>query len=1562
MVMPANNVSCVLIGEESLLVECGSQLIERGFKITAVVADTPSISQWAQTVDAAAISSSGNFAEELQSFEYDWLFSIANLKMLPSNVWQKAKSAAINFHDGPLPHYAGLNTPAWAILNGKENHGITWHAVSDGPDTGDIYVQRHFDISPDDTTLTLNTKCFQAGIESFSEVLDLIEAGNLTGTPQTFEERQYFGLNDRPSAGATIDFNKSTNDILRLFRALDFGPNYANQLCLPKIKLNQAAYNVADGKALEETTGAAGTVLAVTKEHIDIATADGAIRLSAITDHQGRTISPQKLLQQGETVSLLAPDDASKLSELFEKLVPHEPFFRKKLEAFRDPDLYGFKPSDDDQDAQPTTIELSIDGNQSGDDRVIALLAAIARLADQAQLDVAYVNDDLAKLNLEYPGYVAPTLPLGVEVTAQTTAGEFRSTVTNTIEALTKKTGCTGDLISKTPSLTTQAAAIAIKQTSAPEAAHIVDGTALTFIVSSDTGAVKVITDKNRISEDDAKSLIERIEIVASAFPLDETRKLVDLPLMPAALETELLHNNNQTLRYYDKTALINTLIEAQVSKTPDATAVTSLNRSLTYKELDQQANAVAASLIEKGAGPDTLVGIYINRSVDLVVAALGILKAGAAYVPLDPTYPSDRVALMIEDSGLKILLTDKATSTSVPPTNDDTPIDTVLVEDAIEANAQAPTVDCQAQPHNLAYVIYTSGSTGRPKGVMVEHRNVVNFFAGMDDRIEIPEGDQPVWLAVTSLSFDISVLELFWTLTRGFKTVIHTDEKRDIAAQQPARRSARLDGGMGVGLFYWGHDDKASANKYKLLLESARFADKNGFCAIWTPERHFHAFGGPYPNPAVTGAAVASITSNIDIRAGSCVLPLHHPTRVAEEWSVIDNITGGRVGLAIAAGWMPEDFLLRPENAPPNNKPAMLDDIETLRKLWRGDKVTYKSPIADKQIEVLTQPRPVQKEVPLWLTTAGNPESFRDAARKGTNLLTHLLGQSIPELAEKIKIYRDTLKEEGHNPDDFTVTLMLHTFVGYDREEVREISRQPMKDYLASATALVKEYAWAFPAFKKPEGIAKPMDIDLGSLEEDEVEAILEFAFMRYFEDSGFFGTVDDVVARAEQLKEIGVDEIGCLIDFGVSHDTVLEALKPLAEAVKLINPQQQEAATPVEALGTVETDYSVAALIKRHHVTHMQCTPSMATMLLLNEDDKKALSAVKHLFIGGEALKASLIGELRNATNATIDNMYGPTETTIWSSTTRVNNVNANAPLGTAIANTQLYILDSQLRPVPPGIPGELLIGGDGVTRGYLNREDLTSERFVPNPFVEGGRMYRTGDLVRLAPNNELEFIGRTDHQVKVRGYRIELGEIEARLGLHASVGEAVVIAREDKANDVRIVAYIRPAETSFCEKTLTAHLQETLPDFMIPAHFVKMDAFPLTPNAKVDRKALPKPSDVQQDAQPIEFIVPSNEIQQRIADAFKRVLGVERVGALDNFFKLGGHSLLAVQVHRDLKKNVAPDLSITDIYRFPSVSELAGHIQGGTEADEQLSKVASRAAMRRKAMGARRSLNTN
>lgn len=613
--------------------------------------------------------------------------------------------------------------------------------------------------------------------------------------------------------------------------------------------------------------------------------------------------------------------------------------------------------------------------------------------------------------------------------------------------------------------------------------------------------------------------------------------------------------DGNKTDADYPRESTIPQLFERQVARTPDTIALVSAGRSLTYRELDQRSNQLARHLQQFGVRPETLVGIAVERSVDMMVGLLAILKAGGAYVPMDPGYPVQRIALMIEDSEAPVILATERTRSHLGQTA--RRVVSIDGDAAAIAGNGSHTVSSAASGQNLAYVIYTSGSTGKPKGVMIEHRNAVNFFTGMDRAIGSTPG---VWLAVTSISFDISVLELFWTLTRGFQVIIHGDE--------------------------------------------------------------------------------------------------------------------------------------------------------------------------------------------------------------GT--------QTIP-------------------------------------------------------------------------------------------------------------------------------DEI------------------------------------------------------RKYGVTHMQSTPSLARMIAINPDGLVALGQLKKLFLGGEALPPSLIRQLRQAFRGEMYNMYGPTETTIWSTTFPITEDSASVPIGKPIANTQVYVLDSELRPVAAGEPGDLYISGDGVVRGYWHRPELTAEKFLSDPFQPGNRMYRTGDIARFLPDGNLEFLGRADFQVKLRGFRIEIGEIEAALENHAGVGQAAVLAREFKPRiqaqlqpqieDRRLIAYVVPKPGTKLEiADLRAALVATLPEYMVPSNFVFLDSFPLTANGKIDRNALPDPATLEDEAGAAPEL-PRNELERMIAQAWKDALGVDHVGLNENFFDLGAHSLMVAEVQMQLQQLLGRELSLVDLFQFPTVTALANHLNG----EEAAPRVSSRAERR-------------
>jgi amino acid adenylation domain-containing protein len=566
---------------------------------------------------------------------------------------------------------------------------------------------------------------------------------------------------------------------------------------------------------------------------------------------------------------------------------------------------------------------------------------------------------------------------------------------------------------------------------------------------------------------------------------------------------------------------------ERQAQATPERVAVQFAGATLTYGQLNARANQLAAHLRSLDVAPGDLVGVYIERSLEMVVSVLAVLKTGAAYVPLDPAFPDDRLAFMVADSETRVVLTDAFNLQAGAP---QWPGVTFVVVDRERPLFDAfadHDVAVHAGARDLAYVIYTSGSTGKPKGVELEHRSVVNFLESMQATLDFSPDD--ILLSVTTLSFDIAVLELFVPLITGAQVVVAS---RETVVDAPRLRAELL----------------------------------------------------------ATGATVMQAT----------------PTT----WRML-----------IEDGW------------------------------------------------------------------SGDP----------------------------------------------TLTVVC-----------------------------------------------------------------------------------------------------------------------------------------------------------------------------------------------GGEAMSRGLADALL-ARCATLWNAYGPTETTVWSSMHRVVEGSGSVPIGSAIANTRLYVLDARGELLPAGVPGELFIGGDGLARGYLRREELTNERFVPDPFSDapGARMYRTGDLVRRRSDGALEYLGRLDTQVKVRGYRIELGEIESVLARHASVREAVVAAREFAPGDVRLVAYVI-ADDPVEPATLRAHAQAELPSYMVPVAFVEVDAFPLTPNKKIDRNALPLPGSISVasvGAKPSEPPLPGLESQ--LAAIWRDVLGVAQVGRHDNFFELGGHSLLAVRVFAQLQNITGCALPLTSLFRAPTIA---------------------------------------
>ncbi|MBC7863093.1 MAG: LLM class flavin-dependent oxidoreductase, partial [Bacteroidia bacterium] len=723
---------------------------------------------------------------------------------------------------------------------------------------------------------------------------------------------------------------------------------------------------------------------------------------------------------------------------------------------------------------------------------------------------------------------------------------------------------------------------------------------------------------------------------------------LAAVSLLSEQEENVLLNHFGGTLSEIPQTTIPH-LIKAQAITSKDKTAIYSGNTKLSYSELWDLCGIIAGNLKENfNILPGDVVAVKISRTEYLVPCLLSLMSMNVTYVPVDANYPAERIKYIITDCAATLLIDDD------------------LLKKLIYTKTNAIAFEPCTKTNSLAYILYTSGSTGQPKGVKVSHENLVNFVLAMNK--DLPANSNNHILAVTSVSFDISFLELIWPLTNGMTITIKEDATKvtdfnEFLNEEPAKH---LDFGLFFFASYQNHNPKDS--RYKLFLETTVYADRNGYSAVWTPERHFHDFGGLFADSSITCAAISQITNTIELRSGSCVIPLHDTLRVAEQWSMIDNLSNGRISLSLATGWNANDFVFYPERYE-KRKDVFYDQIKELQHLWSGGFVQRKNGIG-KTIEVKMFPQPVQNILPIWITSSGNPETFKEAGEGGFHLLTHLLGQSIEILEENLKIYFNALEKNGHDRSKVKVALMLHTYVGENIHEVKELVRAPFKNYLASSLGLLHS-------------LAKGLNIDMaGENLEQYKEELLEMGFERYWNTSALLGTQETCSELLKKIAAIGVTEIACLVDFGLKGEDVMEGLTRLDLLKESFSKAKQK---------SILTDTAPAK------IDFLQSTPSLLKLMADDRNSHRFLRSLNTIVAGGEALPVSLLKKIREITKATLYNVYGPTETTIWSTVKHLEDENVN--VGKPVLNTEIFVLDKKMNLVPVGVKGDVYIGGKGV-----------------------------------------------------------------------------------------------------------------------------------------------------------------------------------------------------------------------------------------------------------------------
>ncbi|HTK06076.1 MAG TPA: amino acid adenylation domain-containing protein, partial [Ktedonobacteraceae bacterium] len=918
-----------------------------------------------------------------------------------------------------------------------------------------------------------------------------------------------------------------------------------------------------------------------------------------------------------------------------------------------------------------------------------------------------------------------------------------------------------------------------------------------------------------------------------------------------------------------------------QVERTPDAVAVICEQQQITYRALDRRANQLAHYLQRLGVGPDQFVGVALERSLELVVALLGILKAGGAYLPLDPDYPSERLAYMVEDAGPVLLLTQHSLQARLPATN--VPL---LSLDQLWETLRAEPEGAPAialYPEQVAYVIYTSGSTGRPKGTMITQQGICNSLQWM--QATYPLAARDCVLQKTSLSFDPSVWELFWPLLVGARLTL-------------ARPGGHADHGYLFALL--AQEEVTTLNFAPAELRL--FVEEPGWEQAVSVRRVM--CGGE--------ALSSELLQRFSVQKYAQLTNLYGPTEATIEASFwICEAQNGGEGIV-------------PIECPIANGQSYMLDVKATDKPFLS---TYSlSQLFEQQVERTPDVVALicEQQQMTYRVLDRHANQLAHALRRLGVGPDQFVGVALERSLELVVVLLGILKAGG-------------AYLPLDPNHPSERLAYMLEDARPALLLTQRSLQAQLPLTNTPRFYLDQLWETLRAEPESTPAILLQpehLAYVIYTSGStgrpkGVMGTHRASLNRFHwmwQRYPFGPAEVCCQKTNLSFVDAVWEIFGPLLQGVPLVIMADEVVKDPVH----------LRQLLERQAVTRIVLVPSLLRVLLEDEQAlQRQLHRLTYWVSSGEPLALEVAQRFRRCLpEARLINLYGSSEVTADVTYYEVTDLDMlfSVPIGRPIANTQLYVLDAHHELVPVGVTGELYIGGVGLARGYHRRPELTAERFMPHPWsqVPGQRLYRTGDLVRYRADGVLEFQGRIDTQVKLRGFRIELGEVEAVLRTHPAVRDAVVVLREETKERSYLVAYvIALAEgEAVTVAQLQAHMRRFVPDHMVPAFMILLEAFPLTPHGKVDRRALPLPDRQHNDLE--SYCAPQTPVQETLALLWADLFQLPRVGIKDNFFALGGHSLLAIQLLNRIQRQVGRTLSLASLLQAATIEQQAALLQ--------------------------------
>lgn len=783
-----SNLRCVIVGMGTLPLRCAEIVIENGHDLAAVISTDSKLSSWIRSKAIPVYSSTQEFLDNFQE-PFEYLFSIVNEHILRKGILDLPLKATINYHDGPLPRYAGTHATSWALMNRERQHGITWHLANDVVDAGDILIQKCVAISDDETAHSLNTKCYQAAAAAFKELIGKLSSGHCRGQAQDLAKRTFFAKYDRTPNGGIIAWNSPSKEISALIRALDFGP-HPNPLGSAKIVMGDSVLLVSEVDTPDvKAESSPGTINEIGKDYLRISTLDKEIILRHLLRLDGRPIAVAELvtrfgLQIGSKLPCLETEDRRRIEAGIDKTCRSETYWVSKLSALNPATLVFARTGSSNIAADyhelsfsiPTAFREFIDRSGGSQSAVVQVLAAfggfLGRLNDTGQYDVGFFDATEHNEFAALYDVFAARVPFCFDVDTRQPFAHLLESTERELQAVRKHKVFGRDIYKRYPQLSRSTESnlmldeypVNVVLRSGRNDKLPKPGGDITLIIDEEGPQCTLLYDRSRIGFDDIDRLLGYLTSFLNGISAEPDRSLKHLPVMSEKERRKLLFDLNNCALEVQNDLCIHHLFEAQVLRTPDDPALVTADRRLSYRELDRLAGIVADRLRGLGVGPEILVAICLERSVELIVGILGILKAGGAYVPLDPAYPKARLDQILDDACAPFLLTQSSVSDKLGRMA----ATVILIDQASSFVEDSPSsVELvTVQANNLAYVIYTSGSTGRPKGVAIEHRNTVAFLTWATSVFSVEKLKGTV--ASTSVCFDLSIFEIFAPLSCG--------------------------------------------------------------------------------------------------------------------------------------------------------------------------------------------------------------------------------------------------------------------------------------------------------------------------------------------------------------------------------------------------------------------------------------------------------------------------------------------------------------------------------------------------------------------------------------------------------------------------------------------------------------------------------------------------------------------------------------------------------------------------------------------------------------------------